>query len=99
MLWPSWRATGGQTMRCLLTAILTPSLKAQVSANNAWSVVSHYSNVGEHSLSLESISQKQPTQFKTPKAVRVSMPLGVFLFVNIPFHFMTWIISESNLSN
>ena len=70
-------------MRCLLTAILTPSLKAQVSANNAWSVVSHYSNVGEHS----------------PKAVRVSMPLGVFLFVNIPFHFMTWIISESNLSN
>ena len=93
MLWPSWRATGGRTMRCLSTAILTPSLKAQVSANDAWSVVSQYSNVGEPSLSLESISQKQPIQFKTPKAV------GGFPFCQHPFSWLESIISENNLSN
>ena len=31
MWWRSWKATGGQTMHCLSTAISTPSLKAQVS--------------------------------------------------------------------
>ena len=86
MLWPSWRATGGRTMRCLSIAILTPSLKAQVSANDAWSVVSQYSNVGEHSISIESISQKQPTQFKTPKTESFNV-VGSFPFCQHPFSY------------
>ena len=99
MLWQSWKAMGGQIMRYSSTAILTRSLKAQVSVNNAWSVVSQYNYVSEGaaeikqdwmerglvvsyrfpfltSLSLESISQKQPTQFKTPKAFTTENVVG-----------------------
>ena len=51
------------------------------------------------SLSLESISQKQPTQFKTPKAFTTENVVGGCPLSQHPFSWVGSIISESNLSN